>query len=629
MTKHRFLTALMAVLFVPALAAADSAQLFDRRAPESPGFVRGDFGTLARLDDAAALRASARDVLEGLLVREFRASGKERVVPGRIMTDELGAVHVRFSQEINGLKVAGAGLVLHAHADGTVFAVNGEFLRAEGLPVQPVLDAETALEFALGTAGIRGDLVSEPELTYVRADDGRGHLAWQATVEYVDAVGPQRDVVFASTETGRMVARNPLIRRALSIETYDCSQKSKGGCLLVSTSTQPISTGDLAVDSAHNYTIATYDYYWLNHNRDSIDDNGRTLISYVHYNNSNTVTGYNGGLAYGDGDGVTFAPLCEDADVVGHELTHGVTEYTSALVYSGESGALSESWSDIFGALVDRQAGATGADIWYVAEDVYTPLIQGDALRSMSDPAEFGDSDYYPDRYTGTADNGGVHTNAGISNLAFQLVVDGGTHPRGKTSVVVPSIGFEAAADAFYLANVACMTPGSDFEAARFCTALFAGANEDAVNAAWDAVGVPSGVTVTPLADGVPVTTSAGTGEEQHFSLDVSGASSVTFTTTGANGDADLYVRYGTPATTADYDCASTSSTSNEMCGFNNPSDGTWYVMVRAESAFTDLDVEGSTVGATCTPLGGSCNQNEECCPGLGCKGKPGTKTCK
>ena len=146
-------------------------------------------------------------------------------------------------------------------------------------------------------------------------------------------------------------------------------------------------------------------------------------------------------MTYGDGDGVTFIPLSQDADVVAHELTHGVTERTSNLIYQNESGALNEAWSDIFGAMVDRQEGATGADIWLLGEDIYTPGTPGDALRNMADPAVFGDRDYYPDRYTGTADHGGVHSNSGIANLAFKLLVTGGTHPRGKTSVNVPAIG--------------------------------------------------------------------------------------------------------------------------------------------------------------------------------------------
>jgi vibriolysin len=585
-----------------------------------------------------ALRGSAKKALQGLLISHFGTAGNEEMVATKVLTDELGAVHVRFAERLNGLPVAGAGMVLHAHADGKIFAVNGDFVRGGALPLVPALDSETALEIALGKAGIvRSRRVADPELSYVLGADGRGHLAWQATVEYRDRQGPQRDLVFADAGTGELAARHPQIRYALSIETWDCGQKTKG-CTLVSTSTEPINTGDPAIDSAHNFTIGTYNYYWDNHGRDSLDDNGMTLISFVHYGRNNNTVAWNGsGITYGDGDGVTFGPLSLDADVVAHELTHGVTEFTSALVYQNESGALDEAWSDIFGALVDRQEGATGADVWLVGEDVYTPSISGDALRNMADPAEYGDSDYWPTRYTGTADNGGVHVNSGIANLAFQLLVDGGTHPRGATSVVVPGIGFAAAADIFYNANVACLTPSSSFVSARYCTAeVYGGANAAAVHAAWDAVGVPSDPPPSspiPLTDGVAATGQSGaTGAVQQYTLDVAAGDTVTCTTVCDNGDADLYLRFGAaaeadPNSTVN-ECGSYSSGSDESCVTGNaPSADTLYAAVHAFSAYTDLAIT-CTSGGSCADVGESCSTGGDCCSGNCTGGKPSTRVC-
>ena len=119
----------------------------------------------------------------------------------------------------------------------------------------------------------------------------------------------------------------------------------------------------------------------------------------------------------------------------------------------------------------------------------------------MNDPALAGDYDYYPTRYTGTSDNGGVHWNSGIANLAFYLMVTGGTHPRGKTSTVVPALDANAytsiqmAAAIFYRANTVYLTPGSTFSDARGATAqaatdLYGAAAAAAVNEAWTAVGV-------------------------------------------------------------------------------------------------------------------------------------------
>lgn len=112
-------------------------------------------------------------------------------------------------------------------------------------------------------------------------------------------------------------------RLALSVNTQDCNQKTKN-CSTVSTSSSAINTGDLAIDSAHNYAVATYNYYLNNHGRDSINDAGMTLISRVHYDRNYNNAFWDGKqMTYGDGDGVTFVPLSQDADVVAHgKITH-------------------------------------------------------------------------------------------------------------------------------------------------------------------------------------------------------------------------------------------------------------------------------------------------------------------
>jgi hypothetical protein len=156
--------------------------------------------------------------------------------------------------------------------------------------------------------------------------------------------------------------------------------------------------------------------------------------------------------------------------------------------------ALDEAMSDIFGALVDRETGATGDDIWFMGEDVLTPGIPGDAVRNMKNPRQASsyDRDFYPERYQGFLGRGGVHWNSGIANLAFYLLVEGGSHPARKSLVLVQGIGFDAAAEIFYQANVNCLTPSSTFYTARYCTAnVHGGEYESNVHAAWDAVGVP------------------------------------------------------------------------------------------------------------------------------------------
>ncbi|MFL6291331.1 MAG: M4 family metallopeptidase [Thermoanaerobaculia bacterium] len=180
--------------------------------------------------------------------------------------------------------------------------------------------------------------------------------------------------------------------------------------------------------AAHDYAGSTYDYYAARYGRDSLNNAGMTLISTVHYGEVNNAGWTGSQMVYGDGDGSTFGPFSYGLDVVAHELTHGVTQYTSNLTYLGESGALNEAMSDIFGAATEAYFRGLSSNTWKVGEDIYTPGTPGDALRYMNNPTLDGASrDYYPSRYTGSADNGGVHWNSGIANLAFYLIVQGGT----------------------------------------------------------------------------------------------------------------------------------------------------------------------------------------------------------
>ena len=152
-------------------------------------------------------------------------------------------------------------------------------------------------------------------------------------------------------------------------------------------------------------------------------------------------------------------------------------------------GAACQAWVD----------GGITSTTWKIGDEIYTPGTPGDALRYMDDPALAGDRDYYPDRYTGSADNGGVHTNSGIANLAFVLLVEGGTHPRGKTSNVVPGIGMSKAQQIFYRANTVLPQPllPTSKPLRNACASsaddLYSSSDVDAVHEAFDAVGVPGG----------------------------------------------------------------------------------------------------------------------------------------
>ncbi len=185
---------------------------------------------------------------------------------------------------------------------------------------------------------------------------------------------------------------------------------------------------DASADQAYDGFGATYRFYWEVLQRDSIDNEGMEIHGMVHFdtNYNNAFWDGEGHMWFGDGDGTMFTDFTKSLDVIGHELTHGVTQYTANLVYSGQSGALNESLSDVFGSLVKQYAlnqSAEEAD-WLIGADVVGAEL-APALRSMKDPGHANQYDRQPADMDGfirtTRDNGGVHTNSGIPNRAFYL----------------------------------------------------------------------------------------------------------------------------------------------------------------------------------------------------------------
>jgi Zn-dependent metalloprotease len=190
---------------------------------------------------------------------------------------------------------------------------------------------------------------------------------------------------------------------------------------------------DEAVNQAYDGTGATWTMYSECFGRDSIDGHGLVLTSTVHYDRGYSNAFWDGAqMVFGDGDGEIFAGFTESVDVTGHELTHGVTQYTANLAYEGQSGALNESISDVFGSLAKQhQLGQSTEEAdWLIGAGLFMPTVQGVALRSMKAPGTAYDDprlgrDPQPDHMSGyietSNDNGGVHLNSGIPNRAFYL----------------------------------------------------------------------------------------------------------------------------------------------------------------------------------------------------------------
>lgn len=280
--------------------------------------------------------------------------------------------------------------------------------------------------------------------------------------------------------------------------TYDAknSQFPRGGLGDLARSEGQGATGDEAIDAAHDNAGLVHDFFAQVLGRDSIDGRGMQMKSVVHYGKAYNNAYWDGEkMTYGDGDGKMFKPLSLALDVVGHEMTHGVTEHTAGLQYRNQSGALNESWSDVFGELIEQWAenragfgspdAAKAAD-WLIGEDVFTPGTAGDGLRSMKAPGTGYKGDPQPghmkDYKKMSGDNGGVHINSGIPNkAAYEVAV---------------RIGGEKLAHVWYTALTDYLKPTSSFDDAASATLAAAtrlygdGAESQAILDAWKAVGI-------------------------------------------------------------------------------------------------------------------------------------------
>lgn len=284
---------------------------------------------------------------------------------------------------------------------------------------------------------------------------------------------------------------------------YDAQHGSSLPGNLIRSEGEP-ATGDPAADEAYEGAGATYDLYHEIFQRNSIDDNGMQLLSIVHY-----LQGYDNAfwdgekMVYGDGDedlpvaDRLFNRFTIAIDIIGHELTHGVTQYEANLVYRNQPGALNESFSDVFGSLVKQHINnqtATEAD-WLIGEGLFTENVNGQAIRNMKDPGTAYDDpllgkDPQPghmrDYVNTTSDNGGVHINSGIPNRAFYGVAR-----------ELGGYAWEKAGKIWYVTLRDKLNQSSDFQAAANLTFEAAGelfgensAEQNAVKKGWEEVGI-------------------------------------------------------------------------------------------------------------------------------------------
>lgn len=477
-------------------------------------------------------------------------------------SDEVGMSHMRCQQKHEGVPIEGAIYLFHSDAYG-VRKANGQIVRDIKRSNEPRIDRTAAIEAAITYVDapsyywqdaekerliklIDGDesatFYPAPELVYVdksystKGSDYR--LAWKMEIAadgidkhqivFVDAIdghilftqsGCYHAHVIGTAET-RYHGIQQFSTDSIAPDSFVLFDETR--CRIYTYDNLNYESGDVAQaqlfvdddnywdhDNARFDNAATdahwgmqmfYDYYAERHNRLSYDNQNSPMISYIHVSNGWSNATWSGRWAnFGDGNRNPLTSI----DVVAHEFTHGVTRHSANLIYQGESGALNESFSDIFGLMVKHYA-IPDQFSWRMGAANYI-------LRDMSKPKVFGD----PNTYKGenwhfeSSDNGGVHTNSGVQNFWFYLLSEGGSGVNDLGhDYAVDSLGKGTAAQIAYRNLTTYLTPNATYEDARM-GAIWAsedlyGACSHEVRttiAAWYAVGLGSRFPMTDISN--------------------------------------------------------------------------------------------------------------------------------
>ncbi|RKQ28166.1 M4 family metallopeptidase [Oceanobacillus halophilus] len=470
-----------------------------------PVFVKEKFAEKKESSNAA----NAVDYLEKNEAKTGIKNAKQNLKVKNVQEDDLGMTHIRFAQTKDNVPIEGSEVIVHFNKNNEVVGVNGHYNKIaeeQGIQTTASIDSESALEIAKASVHAPEQLSYEPvSETVVYPFEGENILAHKVNLTFLGDE-PGNWFVFVDANTGAVIDKYNAVLHADELKTKDHKGVGQGvhgelRDLHTTLETKPgqgtsfklydeshenvegiytfdHNTGEIfennssswkdeyhspAVD-AHYNSETVYDYYLEEHGRNSLDDNGMAIISYVHFGTDYNNAFWNGRhMTYGDGDGEFMVPLSAGLDVAAHEMTHGVISHTANLQYRNQSGALNESFADVFGALID-------ADDWEMGEDIMAPDAKADgrtALRSLSNPGKFEVSEerapygngYYPEHMDEfydmpiSVDNGGVHVNSSITNHAAYLIGE--------------QIGKEKLGQIYYRALTVYLTPTSDFSDAR------------------------------------------------------------------------------------------------------------------------------------------------------------------
>ena len=266
----------------------------------------------------------------------------------------------------------------------------------------------------------------------------RGNAKLRKMAESLDKQAHRYRLARSLAESSRSFQAAPVLGLDVDVspnrEVYDGKHKAALPGELIRKEGDPPSD-DVVVNEAYDGAGNVFDLYADVYRRNSLDGEGMKLISTVHHRRKYNNAFWNGEqMAYGDGDGIVFVKLTA-LSIIGHELSHGVVQFSGGLIYRDQSGALNESFADVFGVLAEQYTyKQTVCEAnWLIGEGILGPDINGVALRSMKAPGTAYADDllgtdpqpYHMDLYINTSqDNGGVHINSGIPNHAFYLLAN-------------------------------------------------------------------------------------------------------------------------------------------------------------------------------------------------------------
>lgn len=473
---RRLLLATLALLALPATASAFDPAATVSRSPSTGAvtFVGLPAGTADAGPVATRRAGTAREAGRAYLEGNADAFGLRGSTVA--VTRASGDV-VRYQQRYDGIDVLGGEFNVQLTPGRRVRSVLGEALPAPDVRTTPSLSVADARGAALAAVAKARrvdraalDAAADAPLKIFDPRVVGGPGAELTRLVYAVLVTSDaraiKDRVYVDAHTGGIAATMSEIRNALDRTVCDAGNDKATSvapnypCSApVRTEGTPANAGPAAADvnAAYDFAGQTYDYFADHFGRDSLDDEGLPLKSTVRFCDPDPTETCPYENAFWDGTQMAYGTGFAVADdVVGHELAHGVTEFTSGLFYYFQSGAINESMSDVFGELIDQETPDAAGDRWKLGED-----LSIGAIRDMSTPGAFGDPDRMgsADYKTAIADSGGVHSNSGVNNKAAFLLVDGGTF-NGQT---ITGLGAEKAAQIYYQVQTAYLTSGSEY----------------------------------------------------------------------------------------------------------------------------------------------------------------------